>query len=114
MHSRKWIIAWEATEATEWRDVEKLFYRRKAAAVCNDTGCEYDVMTVMMMVMVMVMVLIMMMLMVMMMTITMMMMMNVVCSGVHVRSSAKLPFARNIICTFNSTAITVIITSLLH
>ena len=69
---------------------------------------------VMMMVMVMVMVLIMMMLMVMMMTITMMMMMNVVCSGVHVRSSAKLPFARNIICTFNSTAITVIITSLLH
>ena len=50
----------------------------------------------------------------MMMTITMMMMMNVVCSGVHVRSSAKLPFARNIICTFNSTAITVIITSLLH
>ena len=68
----------------------------------------------MVMVMVMVMVLIMMMLMVMMMTITMMMMMNVVCSGVHVRSSAKLPFARNIICTFNSTAITVIITSLLH
>ena len=73
-----------------------------------------NLMMMMMMLLVMMMVMVMVMVMIMMILMVMMMVMNVVCSGVHVRSSAKLPFARNIICTFNSTAITVIITSLLH